>query len=169
MLDKLNNKQIEAVEKTEGPLLVVAGAGSGKTRVLTTRITYLIKTKNIDPQNILAITFTNKAAKEMKERIIDMAGPFGVDVWASTFHSMCARILRRHSQKININNNFTIIDDTDQKNLMKSIFKDLNIDTKKYAPNSMVYKISDLKNKAILPDEFEKIKETPYDDVVSKI
>src|SRR5690606_4095525 len=111
---KLNDRQREAVEATEGPLLVLAGAGSGKTRVLTHRIAYLIGVKKVAPWSILAITFTNKAAREMQERVMKLVGPQGQDIWVSTFHSMCVRILRRDIERIGFRSNFTILDSTDQ-------------------------------------------------------
>jgi DNA helicase-2/ATP-dependent DNA helicase PcrA len=121
LLAGLNPKQKEAVLHTEGPLLIMAGAGSGKTRVLTHRIAYLIEEKNVNPWNILAITFTNKAAREMKERVSGILGKGGEDVWVSTFHSMCVRILRRDVDAIGYDRNFTILDSSDQLTLMKRI------------------------------------------------
>ena len=128
--DSLNEQQREAVYHTEGPLLILAGAGSGKTRVLTHRIAYLMEEKGVNPWNILAITFTNKAAGEMRERV-DRLVSFGAEsVWVRTFHSACVRILRRHIERLGYENNFTIYDSDDQKTLMKEICKRLNIDTK---------------------------------------
>jgi len=121
LLAGLNPKQKEAVLHTEVPLLIMAGAGSGKTRVLTHRIAYLIEEKNVNPWNILAITFTNKAAREMKERVSGILGKGGEDVWVSTFHSMCVRILRRDVDAIGYDRNFTILDSSDQLTLMKRI------------------------------------------------
>ena len=137
LVQGMNPRQEEAVLHTEGPLLVMAGAGSGKTRVLTHRIAYLIEEKEVNPWNILAITFTNKAAKEMKERVNKLLETGGEDVWVSTFHSMCVRILRRDVDQIGYNRNFTIIDPSEQKTLMKRILNDLNIDSKKYDPRSI--------------------------------
>ncbi|MFR2833332.1 UvrD-helicase domain-containing protein, partial [Enterococcus sp.] len=114
LLANMNPRQKEAVMHTEGPLLLMAGAGSGKTRVLTHRIAYLIEEKNVNPWNILAITFTNKAAREMKERVNQLLGSGGEDVWVSTFHSMCVRILRRDVDQIGYSRNFTIIDTSEQ-------------------------------------------------------
>ncbi len=130
LLAKLNKEQREAVEHTEGPLLIMAGAGSGKTRVLTHRIAYLIE-KGVMPWHVLAITFTNKAAREMRERIVKLLGPEGNDVWASTFHALCVRILRRHAEKLGYNQAFTIADTSDQRTLMKRVLSELNIDSKK--------------------------------------
>ena len=146
LVQGMNPRQEEAVLHTEGPLLVMAGAGSGKTRVLTHRIAYLIEEKEVNPWNILAITFTNKAAKEMKERVNKLLETGGEDVWVSTFHSMCVRILRRDVDQIGYNRNFTIIDPSEQKTLMKRILNDLNIDSKKYDPRSILGTISNAKN-----------------------
>ncbi|MEG1505821.1 MAG: UvrD-helicase domain-containing protein, partial [Lachnospiraceae bacterium] len=128
--DTLNEQQREAVFHTEGPLLILAGAGSGKTRVLTHRIAYLIEEKKVNPWNILAITFTNKAAGEMRERVNDIVGFGGESVWVSTFHSTCVRILRRYIDRLGYDSNFTIYDSDDQKTLMKDVCKYLQIDTK---------------------------------------
>ena len=133
LLKGMNDKQQEAVLQTEGPLLIMAGAGSGKTRVLTHRIAYLIEEKGIMPWRILAITFTNKAAKEMRTRIVQLLGESGNDVWASTFHALCVRILRRHIDLLGYNRAFTIADTSEQRTLVKRIMKDLNLD-----PNSLI-------------------------------
>ena len=130
LLDRMNDEQKQAVKTTQGPLLIMAGAGSGKTRVLTHRIAYLLDEKDVSPYNVLAITFTNKAAKEMKERISHLVGPEAESIWISTFHSMCVRILRRDIDRIGIERNFTIIDPTDQKSVIKEILKKQNIDSK---------------------------------------
>lgn len=154
--DSLNSKQKEAVFHTEGPLLILAGAGSGKTRVLTHRIAYLIEEKNVNPWNILAITFTNKAAGEMRERVDNLVG-FGADsVWVSTFHSLCVRILRRYADKIGYTNSFTIYDTDDQKTVMKDVCKKLQIDTKNLKEKTILGKISACKDELIGPKEFEK-------------
>ncbi|KPC98455.1 ATP-dependent DNA helicase PcrA [Geobacillus sp. BCO2] len=123
LLAHLNKEQQEAVKTTEGPLLIMAGAGSGKTRVLTHRIAYLMAEKQVAPWNILAITFTNKAAREMRERVQALLGGAAEDVWISTFHSMCVRILRRDIDRIGINRNFSILDPTDQLSVIKAILK----------------------------------------------
>ena len=128
--DTLNKPQKEAVFHTEGPLLILAGAGSGKTRVLTHRTAYLIDELGVNPYNIMAITFTNKAAGEMRERIDKMVGYGSESIWVSTFHSTCVRILRRYIDRLGYSTNFTIYDADDQKTLMKDICKRLNIDTK---------------------------------------
>lgn len=154
--DSLNSKQKEAVFHTEGPLLILAGAGSGKTRVLTHRIAYLIEEKSVNPWNILAITFTNKAAGEMRERVDNLVG-FGADsVWVSTFHSLCVRILRRYADKIGYTNSFTIYDTDDQKTVMKDVCKKLQIDTKNLKEKTILGKISACKDELIGPKEFEK-------------
>lgn len=131
LLNGLNPQQQNAVKTTDGPLLIMAGAGSGKTRVLTHRIAYLMVEKGVNPYNILAITFTNKAAREMRDRIHNMMGGAADEIWISTFHSMCVRILRRDIDRIGYNRNFTILDSTDQQSVIKSILKDKNLDPKK--------------------------------------
>lgn len=151
--ESLNNMQQEAVYHTEGPLLILAGAGSGKTRVLTHRIAYLIAEKGVNPWNILAITFTNKVAQEMRERVDKIVGMDGGSVWVSTFHSTCVRILRRHADRIGYDNNFTIYDTDDQKTLMKDVCRRLNVDTKKYKERSLLAQISHAKDELITPDE----------------
>lgn len=154
--DTLNPMQKEAVLHTEGPLLVLAGAGSGKTRVLTHRIAYLIEEKGINPWNILAITFTNKAAGEMRERVDRLVG-FGADsIWVSTFHSSCVRILRRHIENLGYTTNFTIYDSDDQRTLMRLVLKTLDIDPKLYKDRAMLGLISTAKNELITAEEFEK-------------
>ena len=130
--DSLNPEQREAVFYTEGPLLILAGAGSGKTRSLTHRIAYLIEEVGVPPWNILAITFTNKAAQEMRERACSLVGAGSVDLWISTFHATCSRILRRFIDRIGYDRNFTIYDTSDQKTLMKEVIKSMNLDTKMY-------------------------------------
>lgn len=154
--DTLNNKQQEAVYHTEGPLLILAGAGSGKTRVLTHRIAYLIGEKGVNPWNILAITFTNKAAQEMRERVDKIVGMGAESVWVSTFHSTCVRILRRYIDRLGYDNNFTIYDTDDQKTLMKDICRRMNIDTKIYKERSLLTQISHAKDEMITPDELER-------------
>ena len=126
--DTLNDNQKEAVFHTEGPLLILAGAGSGKTRVLTHRIAYLIEEKGVNPWNILAITFTNKAAGEMRERVDQLVGFGSESIWVSTFHSTCVRILRRYIDRIGYDTNFTIYDTDDQKTLMKEVIRQLQLD-----------------------------------------
>ncbi|MGB9809509.1 MAG: ATP-dependent helicase, partial [Caldanaerobacter sp.] len=152
-LSDLNEKQKEAVVTTEGPLLILAGAGSGKTRVITYRIAYLIKEKKVSPYNILAITFTNKAAEEMKSRVEELLGYVG-DLWISTFHSACVRILRRDIDKIGYDRNFVIFDTTDQKALVQECLKELNLSERQYPVKSVLNAISSAKDKMIYPDEY---------------
>ena len=152
--DTLNEQQSEAVLHTEGPLLILAGAGSGKTRVLTHRIAYLIEEKGVNPWNILAITFTNKAAGEMRERVDQLVGFGSESIWVSTFHSTCVRILRRHIDLLGYDTNFTIYDADDQKTLMKDVCKLLNIDTKVYRERSLLNAISHAKDELVTPEEF---------------
>ncbi|MCX2839982.1 UvrD-helicase domain-containing protein, partial [Salinimicrobium sp. MT39] len=156
LLNGLNTEQQNAVKATDGPLLIMAGAGSGKTRVLTHRIAYLMVEKRVSPYNILAITFTNKAAREMRERIQKMMGGAADDIWISTFHSMCVRILRRDIDRIGYNRNFTILDTTDQQSVIKSILKERNIDPKKFDPRAILGSISSAKNELITPEEYAK-------------
>ena len=147
--DTLNSMQKEAVFHTQGPLLILAGAGSGKTRVVTHRIAYLIEEMGVRPWNILAITFTNKAASEMRARVDDIAG-FGSDqIWVSTFHSMCVRILRRHSDRLGFDTSFTIYDTDDQKTVMKEVCKKLEIDTKQMKERTLMGIISKEKDELI--------------------
>nr|WP_174616510.1 DNA helicase PcrA [Virgibacillus ihumii] len=154
LLKGLNHEQREAVKHTEGPLLIMAGAGSGKTRVLTHRIAYLLGEKDVPPRNVLAITFTNKAAREMKERVRGLVGPGSEQIWVSTFHSMCVRILRRDIDRIGYSSNFTILDSSDQLSVIKQTLKDLNIDPKKFEPRAMLGAISSAKNELITPEEY---------------
>ncbi|EGP5177197.1 DNA helicase PcrA [Enterococcus faecium] len=168
LLNGMNPRQKEAVLHTDGPLLLMAGAGSGKTRVLTHRIAYLIEEKEVNPWNILAITFTNKAAKEMKERVDAILASGGEDVWVSTFHSMCVRILRRDVDFIGYNRNFTIIDSSEQLTLMKRILKELNIDPKKYDPRSILGTISQAKNSLQTPQDFAKMQGSYYEEIAAK-
>lgn len=153
--DTLNPMQQEAVFHTEGPLLVLAGAGSGKTRVLTHRIAYLIEEKQVKPWNIMAITFTNKAAAEMRERVDQIVGFGSESIWVSTFHSSCVRILRRHIEYLGYSTNFTIYDGDDQKTLMKQVFKKLDVDTKQFKERAVLSRISSAKDEMITPEEFE--------------
>ena len=154
LLDNLNEQQRLGVTTTEGPVLILAGAGSGKTRVLTHRTAYLIEEKGVNPYNILAITFTNKAAGEMRERIDAMVGYGSESIWVSTFHSTCVRILRRHIDRIGYDTNFTIYDADDSKTVMKDICKRLEIDTKLYKERSLLAAISSAKDELVGPDRF---------------
>ena len=153
--DTLNEPQREAVLHADGPLLILAGAGSGKTRVLTHRIAYLIEELGVNPWNILAITFTNKAAGEMRQRVDDLVGFGSESIWVSTFHSMCVRILRRFIDRLGYDSRFTIYDTDDQKTLMKAVCKKAGIDTKQFKERMLLSVISSAKNEMILPEEFE--------------
>ena len=166
---ELNPAQKEAVTHGGGPLLVVAGAGSGKTRVLTSRIAYLINQKAVSPFEILAITFTNKAAEEMRHRVVDLVGPVADKMWVSTFHSACVRILRQASDEIGFSPNFTIYDQGDAARLMGHVIKDLNFDLKRFPPRALLSKISGLENEGINPNDFLDSTENPYDQKVSEI
>lgn len=154
--EALNDRQQEAVSHTEGPVLVLAGAGSGKTRVLTHRIAYLIEEKQVNPWNILAITFTNKAAGEMKERVQKLLSVGANSVWVSTFHSACVRILRRYCQSLGYDTNFSIYDPDDQKAAMRQVLKKLDVDTKLYKEKVMLDYISRAKDKLVSPKDFEQ-------------
>ncbi|KUP09959.1 ATP-dependent DNA helicase PcrA [Bacillus coahuilensis m2-6] len=169
LLNGMNPEQKKAVQTTDGPLLLMAGAGSGKTRVLTHRIAYLMVEKQIAPYNILAITFTNKAAREMKERISKILGGAAEDIWVSTFHSMCVRILRRDIDRMGYNRNFTILDFGDQQSVVKSILKDKNIDPKKFDPRAILGIISNAKNELKTPEDFSKTSGSYFDQVASDV
>ena len=152
----LNDRQLEAVERTKGPVLILAGAGSGKTRVLTYRTSYLIERENVAPYHIMAITFTNKAAAEMKNRISTVVGDRGQDVWVSTFHSSCVRILRRFAAEAGYDRNFSIYDADDSKTVMKAVMKKLNIDPKKFKERTFLSAISKAKDELKGPEEAVK-------------
>lgn len=169
LLAGLNKEQQEAVKHTEGPLLIMAGAGSGKTRVLTHRIAYLLGEKGVAPRNILAITFTNKAAREMRERVSKLVGPEAEYMWVSTFHSMCVRILRRDIDRIGYNRNFTILDSGDQLSVVKQVLKNLNLDPKQFDPRAMLGQISSAKNELISDADFEKKASNFYERQVSQV
>ena len=166
---RLNPEQRKAVEDTEGPLLIMAGAGSGKTRVLTHRIAYLISTRKAPPWAILAITFTNKAAREMQERVSKLVGAEGRDIWVSTFHSMCVRILRRDIERIGFTSNFSILDSTDQLSVIRAIMKEQNIDTKKFEPKAIQAMISAAKNELITPQKYEQNSKDYFEGIVAKV
>ena len=151
LLDELNEKQYEAVVNTEGPCLVIAGAGSGKTKVLTHKIAYLIDEKNVKPWNILAITFTNKAANEMKERVEKLVGDIAKDMWIGTFHAICVRILRKFIDRLGFESSFVIFDTSDQKTMVKQILKAENLDDKIFSDKSVLYEISKAKNEMLDP------------------
>lgn len=172
LLKGMNKEQEEAVKATEGPLLIMAGAGSGKTRVLTHRIAYLVIEKQVYPSKILAITFTNKAAREMRERIDGLLGNgTGERMWVSTFHSMCVRILRRDIDRIGFNKNFSILDTSDQLTVIKNALKELNIDSKRFDPRSMLNAISSAKNECIDVKTYQQqVNEAnPYERTVAQV
>lgn len=166
---KLNGPQAEAVQCTEGPLLVLAGAGSGKTRVLTYRIAHLVEDLDVAPWEILAITFTNKAAAEMRERLQGIIGPRCRGMWVSTFHSMCVRMLRADAERLGFSKSFTIYDTDDQKRLYKEIMAELDIDPKRFPVNALMGRISQAKNELIVPGDFEKQAIDPVGKVAARI
>ena len=168
-LDRLNDRQKEAVENLDGPMLVLAGAGSGKTRVLTTKVAYLLENKDISPANILAITFTNKAAKEMKERIYNLIGRQAFLIQISTFHSFGLKLLKENYELLGYSNNFTILDSDDSLTVIKKIMKEQNIDSNKFNPKGIKASISDNKNEMVSVMEHEKFVYTEYDEVVHKV
>ena len=169
IFEGLNPQQAEAVSYTEGPLLILAGAGSGKTRVLTHRIAYLIKEKGIDPYSILSITFTNKAAGEMKDRLATMVGYVTSKMWVSTFHSACVKLLRRDADILGYKRSFTIYDSADQRTLVQSILKEQNLDDRKFSPRSIQETISQAKNQLYSPERFEREVSGYYDSKVAEI
>lgn len=169
ILEGLNEAQYEAVTTTNGPLLIVAGAGSGKTRVLTHKIAYLLEMENVQPWQILAITFTNKAASEMKQRLEKLIGSTVNDMWVSTFHSACVRILRRHSKEIGFNSNFVIYDTSDKETLIKQCLKQLDIDPKQFSPKAISATISNAKNQLINAQKYYRGADDYYTEVVAKV
>ena len=170
LLNELNPRQKEAVEATEGPCLVIAGAGSGKTKVLTYKISYLMKAKGVKPWNILAITFTNKAANEMKERVEALASDAINDIWLGTFHSICVRILRKFIDRIGFDSSFAIFDSTDQRTLVKNCMKELNIDPKLFTDRAILSEISNAKNDMLTPEKYEERANGDYrKEVTSKV
>ncbi|MEC0258412.1 DNA helicase PcrA [Paenibacillus lautus] len=166
---RLNPQQRQAVEATDGPLLIMAGAGSGKTRVLTHRIAYLIATRKAAPWSILAITFTNKAAREMQERVSKLVGREGQDIWVSTFHSMCVRILRKDIERIGFTSNFSILDSTDQLSVIRNVMKQHNIDPKKFEPKAIQAAMSAAKNELISPQQYEQKAGDYFESLVAKV
>ncbi len=150
----LNDAQLAAVRQSDGPVLIFAGAGSGKTRVLTHRIAYLLGELKVAPERILAVTFTNKAAGEMKSRLQAMVGPVARDIWVGTFHSMCVRILRRDGARIGIGRSFAVIDDSDQRQLVKEILDDLDYDERHLSPGACLAEIDKAKNALIWPEQY---------------
>jgi DNA helicase-2/ATP-dependent DNA helicase PcrA len=167
LLIGLNEQQQQAVTAGLGPVLIMAGPGSGKTRVLTHRIAYLIGKMGVRPYGIMAVTFTNKAAREMENRVIDLLGESARGVTLGTFHALCARILRREAEHLPFNSNFVIFDEDDQLNLVKRVIFDLNIDDKLYRPVAVLNSISNAKNELILPDEYPL--QTYRDEVVKRV
>ena len=155
--DTLNEQQKDAVLHTEGPVLILAGAGSGKTRVLTHRIAYLIEEKGVNPWNIIAITFTNKAAKELRERLAAFGIAGAGDIWALTFHSACVRILRRDIDKLGFSNDFTIYDTDDCKRVVKDILKEMDLDEKTFSPREVLAVISKAKDELLSPQDLSLI------------
>ena len=155
LIEGLNNKQKEAVLATEGPCLVIAGAGSGKTKVLTHKIAYLMSEMHVKPWNILAITFTNKAANEMKERVEKLVGDAAKDMWIGTFHSICVRILRKYIDRLGYDHSFLIFDTSDQKTLVKECMKSLKIDDKMFTDRSIMSEISNAKNEMLEPKAYQ--------------
>lgn len=168
-IKRLNPPQQEAVKATDKPLLIMAGAGSGKTRVLTHRIAYLIAERKAPPWAILAITFTNKAAREMQDRVSKLVGREGRDIWVSTFHSMCVRILRKDIERIGFSSSFSILDSTDQLSVIRSCMKELNIDTKKFEPKAIQSIVSAAKNELLLPDQFEQKASDYFEELAAKV
>ena len=168
-IDDLNKEQQKAVLSCSGPLLILAGAGSGKTRVLTTKVAYLIENLGVNPYNILAITFTNKAAKEMSERLLSMIGEISKKAQVSTFHSFGLKILRENYSYLGYNSNFTIIDSDDTLTIIKRILKEENLDSKIYNPSAIKNKISGCKNELVEPNEYEKYAASDFEKVVLKI
>ncbi len=168
-LEGLNPPQREAVMTTEGPLLIIAGAGSGKTNVLTRRIAYLMALRQAPVWSILAITFTNKAAKEMRERVSRLVGPEAADIWVSTFHSMCVRILRRDIDKLGYASGFTILDTVDQLSAIKRVLEELNLDAKKFEPRAILAAISNFKNQLIAPQRAVSMAQTVFEQVAADV
>ena len=169
ILQGLNPQQVQAVKTTEGPLLVIAGAGSGKTSVLTRRIAYLVEEKRVAPWNILAITFTNQAAKEMKEREVKLLGDQAESIWMSTFHALCVRILRRDGHLIGYDRDFSIADPSEQVTLVKRILRQLDLDPKQYLPRNILSQISNAKNRLQTPKQFEASAVSPFEKVVADV
>ena len=169
ILDGLNPQQQAAVTHSGTPLLVIAGAGSGKTRVLTRRIAYLLGERNVAPYEVLAITFTNKAANEMKERVIELVGNRAKAMWVSTFHSACVRILRSDAQALGYSNSFTIYDASDSLRLVTLVMKDMNLDPKRYNSRAIAGLISDAKNELMGPADFAQTVKNQFDEIVAEV
>ncbi|MFQ5865468.1 MAG: ATP-dependent helicase [bacterium] len=169
LLESLNPVQRKAVVCTQGPVLILAGAGSGKTRVLTHRVAYLLEKKGVKPWQILAVTFTNKAANEMKERILKLSKGIGKDIWIGTFHSICARILRMEGERLGFARNFLIFDRQDQLTFIKNVMYETNISAKEYAPEGVLARISGAKNQFVSPDEYSSVAHDPFEKTVALI
>ena len=168
-LETLNDRQKEAVLYNEGPLLIIAGAGAGKTKTLTTKIAYLIEENDALPSNILAITFTNKAAKEMKDRIIRLIGSIGYQIQTSTFHSFGLKLLKENYERLGFDKNFVIMDSDDSLTIVKKILKDMDLDPKIYNPRAIRNKISSCKNELISPKAYSRYTVSPYEEIVCKV
>lgn len=168
-LETLNDRQKEAVLYNEGPLLIIAGAGAGKTKTLTTKIAYLIEENDVLPSNILAITFTNKAAKEMKDRIIRLIGSIGYQIQTSTFHSFGLKLLKENYERLGFDKNFVIMDSDDSFTIVKKILKDMDLDPKIYNPRAIRNKISSCKNELISPKAYSRYTVSPYEEIVCKV
>lgn len=168
-IESLNPQQKAAVLTTQGPLLIAAGAGSGKTRVLTHRVAYLVQHERVNPWNILAITFTNKAANEMKARVQQLVGPEASAIWVSTFHSMCVRILRREANKLGYQSNFSIIDSSEQQTLMRHVLKELNLDSKQFREKDMLWVIDQAKNEGQDPISFAQAAENFIQEIQARV
>lgn len=168
-IQQLNDRQKEAVLTVEGPLLIAAGAGSGKTRVLTHRIAYLLENKSVNPWNILAITFTNKAANEMKERICNLVGSDADSIWISTFHSMCVRILRRECEMVGYQRNFSIVDQSEQQTLMRQVLKELNLDSKQFREKELLWVIDQAKNEGCSVDQYTEQAGSFIEEIQAKV
>ena len=169
LIDGLNPQQQEAVQHAGTPLLVVAGAGSGKTRVLTRRIAYLLAERNVAPYEVLAITFTNKAAGEMKDRVAELVGDRARSMWVSTFHSACVRILRKEAQLLGYSNSFTIYDQSDSLRLITLVMRDMNLDSKRYAPRAVQALISSAKNELLGPADYLNQSKNQFEQIVADV
>src|SRR5688500_4825147 len=169
LLEGLNEPQRDAVTHGEGPLLILAGAGSGKTRVLTHRIAYLLRTGQARADEILAITFTNKAANEMRERVELLVGRATRAMWVMTFHAACSRMLRAHAEKLGYTRQFTIYDSADQRRLIKQVLDNHGIDTKRYTPRAMQSQISNAKNRLISEEEYAQGVGSPFEEIVAEV
>ena len=168
-LEGLNNRQLDAIKTLDGPMLVLAGAGSGKTKVLTTKVAYLLEERDISPKNILAITFTNKAAKEMKDRIFSLIGREAFLIQISTFHSFGLKILKENYDLLGYESNFTILNASDSETVIKKIMKDYDIDSSKYNYRAIKSSISSNKNEMVGVEDFKKFVYNDYDEVVLKV